>query len=42
LLASTYGRPEAETHENYTKAIDDWIQDAMLPDDITIMDLRFN
>ncbi len=42
LFASTYNKNEHETKEMYTKAIDSWITDAMLPDDITIMDIRFN
>jgi len=41
LFASTQGKNEAETRETYTKAIDSWITEAMLPDDITIMDIRF-
>lgn len=41
LFTSTYGKREAETREMYDKAIGEWIHEAMLPDDITIMDLRF-
>jgi len=41
LFTSTQGKNETETRETYTKAIDSWITEAMLPDDITIMDIRF-
>ena len=42
LFASTHGKNEKESRELYTKAIDNWINEAMLPDDITIMDIRFH
>ncbi|HOC29625.1 MAG TPA: PP2C family protein-serine/threonine phosphatase [Treponemataceae bacterium] len=41
LIASVHTKSEADTAEAYTKAIDSWIHEAMLPDDITIMDIRF-
>ena len=42
LFTSTHHKHEVECREMYTKAIESWITDAMLPDDITIMDIRFN
>lgn len=42
LFASTYAKSNAETQEYFTKTIEAWITEAMLPDDITIMDIRFN
>jgi len=42
LFASTQGKGEAETRDLYTKAIEGWINEAMLPDDISIMDIRFH
>lgn len=42
LFASTYGKSREETSAAYEKAINMWINEAMLPDDITIMDVRFN
>lgn len=41
LFASTQGKHDTETRDIYTKTIDSWITEAMLPDDITIMDIRF-
>jgi sigma-B regulation protein RsbU (phosphoserine phosphatase) len=41
LLTSTYGKSAAETQAAYAKAIEGWIAEAMLPDDITVMDIRF-
>ncbi len=42
LFAATCGKSEAKTREIYTNTIEGWILEAMLPDDITIMDIRFN
>jgi len=42
LFASAHGKKEVETSALYEKAIDNWIMDAMLADDITIMDIRFH
>jgi len=42
LIASIHTKNEQEAVEAYTKAIDTWIHEAMLPDDITIMDIRFH
>lgn len=42
LFAATHGKNEGETRAEYEKAISNWITDAMLPDDITIMDIRFH
>lgn len=42
LFTTTHGKTETETREMYEKAINNWIHEAMLPDDITIMDLRFH
>lgn len=42
LITSIYGKSKTDTLDMYTKAIDSWIQDAMLPDDISIMDIRFS
>jgi len=41
LFASTHTKNETETRDSYTHAIESWITEAMLPDDITIMDIRF-
>ncbi len=41
LFASTQGKNEADTRSLYERAIQDWTLEAMLPDDITVMDLRF-
>ncbi len=42
LIASTYGKSENDTRDVFQKEIDGWISEAMLPDDITIIDIRFN
>jgi sigma-B regulation protein RsbU (phosphoserine phosphatase) len=42
LFAATHGKPVQETQAIFTKTIDDWVSEAMLPDDISIMDVRFN
>ena len=41
LIASTYGKGKDEAAGIYKKAIEGWMGDAMQPDDITIMDIRF-
>jgi serine phosphatase RsbU (regulator of sigma subunit) len=41
LFVSTHGKPEAETMSVYEQEVHNWVTEAMLPDDITIMDLRF-
>ncbi len=42
LFASSCGKTGPRTRDYYTTTIDSWILDAMLPDDITIMDIRFS
>jgi sigma-B regulation protein RsbU (phosphoserine phosphatase) len=42
LFTQSFGKNEAESKTIYEKAINDWISEAMLPDDITIMDIRFH
>ncbi len=42
LFAATYGKSPQDTTAAYEKAVNMWIKEAMLPDDITIMDVRFN
>ena len=41
LFVSTHGKSESDTRNAYEKAVDQWIAEAMLPDDVTIMDIRF-
>lgn len=41
LFASTYGKSETEAMDMYGRAIENWIAEAMLPDDVTIMDIHF-
>lgn len=41
LFASTHDKSKNETNEIYSRTIENWITDAMIPDDITIMDIRF-
>lgn len=41
LFVTTCGKSPDETNAAYEKAVQHWAGDAMLPDDITIMDLRF-
>lgn len=36
-----YSKKDSEVAEAIGKTVDEWIQNAMLPDDVTVMDIRF-
>lgn len=42
LFTQAHGKSETEAQAHYEKTINEWINEAMLPDDITIMDMRFH
>ena len=41
FFINLYSKKDEEVGENIKKTVDDWIGNAMLPDDVTVLDIRF-